>query len=89
MKKAIKVFADLKEQWKILILFFDQMSKNIEIAMGEPIQKLCTRANEVNQYEIDAKISLGRDLMYDAIFQSATMALIIQKQAGLYNQISE
>jgi len=89
VKKALKVFADLKEQWKILLLFFDQMSKNIEIAMGEPIQKLCTRANEVNQYEIDAKISLGRKLMHGAIFQSSTMSYIIQKQAGLYYQISE
>ena len=89
MKKALKVFADLKEQWKILLLFFDQMSKNIEIAMGEPIQKLLTRADEVNQYEIDAKISLGRSLMYDAVFQSSTICFIIQKQAGLYNQISE
>jgi hypothetical protein len=89
VKKALKVFADLKKQWKILLLFFDQMSKNIEIAMGEPIQKLCTRADEVNQYEISAKITLGRKLMYDAIFQSSTMSYIIQKQAGLYFQISE
>ena len=34
------------------------------------------------------RISFGRELLYDNVFQSSTMSYIIQKQAGLYHSIS-
>ena len=89
MQEALPVFARLKLQWKTLLTFFDQMATNIETAMGEPMQSLCKTSKSVSRFETNAKITLGRDLMFDAVRQSSSMSLIIQKQAGLYHDVSE
>lgn len=89
VKEALKVFAELKKSWQQLLIFFDEMSVNIKTAMGEPMKDLCTTSkNLMNIKGINARISFGRELLYDNVFQSSTMSYIIQKQAGLYHYIS-
>jgi hypothetical protein len=43
LQKGLKSFAELKEGWQKLLLFFDKMATNIKSAMGEEMTNLCLK----------------------------------------------
>merc|ERR1711902_76397 len=91
IKEALDVFAKLKEAWSQLLIFFDEMSVNIKTAMGKPIKDLCTTSKLFldDKLKLRNRISWGRELLHEIVFESSTMSYIIQKQSGLYHRISK
>ena len=42
----------------------------------------------MSKTEAKERVSFGKALFYDTMFQSSTLAYIVQKQAGLYHEVS-
>jgi len=88
LEKGLECFGKLKEEWQKLFLFFDEMATNIKSAMGEEMTNLCLKAKGLSNIETKERMSWGKSYFYDTIFQSSTLAYIVQKQAGLYHEVS-
>jgi len=88
LEKGLECFGKLKKEWQKLLLFFDEMATNIKSAMGEEMTNLCLKAKGLSNIETKERMSWGKSYFYDTIFQSSTLAYIVQKQAGLYHEVS-
>ena len=57
--------------------------------MGPEMKNLCLKASALSTLQAAERVSFGKVVLYDTMFQSSTLAYIIQKQAGLYHEVSE